>query len=137
MLLISGTDGSNRWPSAAPAPAAPTSTAMASCSLLLEPLTDFWVYFVTVLPLMSWLIAVVAPTLLSPCLSIHCGHSRSVCCGCRCTLPSRVSALEAAPAGIAVLVLVLAVLIVVTVAVRLSRHNVINGGVDQHWSQVG
>ena len=48
MLHISRTDCNNRWPSAPPAPAAATSTATASCSLLLEPLTDFWVYFVTV-----------------------------------------------------------------------------------------
>ena len=108
MLHISCTDGSNRWPSAPPAPAAATSTATALCSF--------------VLPQMSWLIAVVAPAFLSPCPSIHSGHSRSVCCGCGCTLPSRVSALEAAPAGIAVLVLVLVLvlanLIVVTVPVR-------------------
>ena len=93
--------------------------------------------FVAVFPQMSRLVAVIAPAFLSPSPSIHRGHSRSVCCGCGCTLPSRVSALEMAPAGIAVLMLVLAVLMEVTVAICQSRHDVINGGADQHWSQVG
>ena len=64
----------------------------------------------------------------SPCHCVHPSHSRKSRCSCGCTLPSRVSALEMARAGIALMVLVLAVLIVVAVAISPSRHDFINGG---------
>ena len=76
--------------------------------------------------------------------SITCLHARGISDlpmgngpGLQHTLPSRVSALEAASAGIAGVILVLTVLVVVAVAVRQSSHDLSEGGADQHWSQVG
>ena len=131
MLHIRRADGSDRWPSTPLAAALSSATASCGC-VLFQQRTDFRMKLVATFSEMTWLIAVVAHSFPSLCHSVHPSHGRRSRGSCGCTLPS-----EMAPAGIAMLIQVLAVLVVLAVAISQTRHDLIDGGAGQHWSQIG